>query len=195
MMARRCFLRTRFVAVVGALLTAGCGLVVPPEGMEDLVAWQQQSAASLKGRVKPLPQVRTIVPLTYAAYDLPDPFALSRFLPPPPKAEAAAVDPGLPAPDLTRAREPLEAFALDDLALRGVLEQKGTRWGLIAAPDGKLYRVTVGNYLGKDFGQIVAIEPAETDAGRQWRIVLRELVRDDDGRWRERERELVSQGG
>ena len=33
MMARRCFLRTRFVAVVGALLTAGCGLVVPPDDL------------------------------------------------------------------------------------------------------------------------------------------------------------------
>ncbi|WP_217125886.1 pilus assembly protein PilP [Hydrogenophilus thiooxidans] len=185
----------RFAVMGGMALAAGCGLVVPPDGNDDLVQWMEQSAAPLKGRVKPLPQVRTVVPLTYAAYDLPDPFALSRFLPPPPKVEAAAVDPGLPAPDWTRAREPLEAFAVEDLALRGVLEQKGARWGLIAAPDGKLYRVTVGNYLGKDFGQIVAIEPETTDAGRRWRIVLRELVRDDEGRWRERERELVSQGG
>ncbi|GAB6050257.1 pilus assembly protein PilP [Hydrogenophilus islandicus] len=177
-----------------SLAVAGCEMTVPPEGTADLAEWMTEAARPLKGRVKPLPEVRTVVPLAYAAYELTDPFALERFHPAPPPPAKGADHPGLPGPDLSREREPLEAFAFEDLILRGVIERQGARWALIVAPDGRLYRVTVGNYLGRDFGRITAITPSEKRGERVWRVVVTELVRDDEERWQERKRELVSQG-
>ncbi|MGQ4809717.1 hypothetical protein NKDENANG_03142 [Candidatus Entotheonellaceae bacterium PAL068K] len=63
-----------------------------------------------------------------------------------------------PVQDQTRPRGPLERFALATLQLRGILWGKFGRHAIIRAPDGKGYFVTVGMYLGRNGGQIVAIE-------------------------------------
>jgi type IV pilus assembly protein PilP len=60
----------------------------------------------------------------------------------------------------------------------GTLEQDGTRWGLIRSKEGVVHRVTVGNYMGQNHGQIVSID---LDA-----IQLNEIVSDAPGQWRER---------
>lgn len=185
------FVRGGLVGVL--VLLAGCGVTVPPEGADDLAAWMEEVARPLKGRVKPLPAVQVVVPVAYQAEGLVDPFALSRFLPPPEPAAAQPVDPGAPAPDLARPREPLEAFALDDLKIQGVIEQVGRRWLIVAAPDGQLYRTGIGGYLGRDFGRIEAITEVRSDRGSAWQVVIRELVRDEEGRWRERVREWTVQ--
>ncbi len=179
---------------MGCAGLSGCGLTIPHEGTEDLTAWMAEAAKPLKGRIKPLPAVRTVLPVTYQAGGFVDPFDLSRFVPAAESGVAETNDPGLPPPDLNRPREPLEAFALEDLKLHGVLERAGERWLLVAAPDGQLYRARIGNYLGRDYGQIEAIT-AEVDRGvTRWRITVRERVRDDKGRWHEQVRELTLAG-
>lgn len=61
-------------------------------------------------------------------------------------------------PDINRKKEPLEAYPLDALKMVGVLEHGDDRWGLIAAPDGMVYKIKSGNYIGQNYGKVVKIE-------------------------------------
>jgi type IV pilus assembly protein PilP len=87
------------------------------------------------------------------------------------------------APDRLRRREELENYSLDSLKMVGTLEQNETRWALVVAPDGILHRVRVGNYLGKNNGQITLISPEI--------IQLTEIIGDGPGSWRERESSIA----
>ena len=64
----------------------------------------------------------------------------------------------LNAPNLKRRRQNLEKFKLRDLNMVGVLKQHGTIWGLVRTPDKVIHKVTIGSYLGRDFGRVVAIK-------------------------------------
>ena len=78
------------------------------------------------------------------------------------------------APNQSRPKEPLELLPLDALKFVGILEQNNRTWGLISKPDGSLVRVTVGNYMGKNYGQIMAIDDDH--------LILEETVR-VSGKW------------
>jgi type IV pilus assembly protein PilP len=65
------------------------------------------------------------------------------------------------APDQQRTPEPLEEFQLEALRLVGTLRMGGKQVALISAPDGSVYSVREGNYLGTNYGHITAIGPQE----------------------------------
>lgn len=65
------------------------------------------------------------------------------------------------APDLTRPKEPLEQFKLANLQMVGCLKRDEAIWGLISAPNGQIYKVTVGSYLGENFGKVVKVTEQE----------------------------------
>ena len=48
-----------------------------------------------------------------------------------------------------------------------------TLWGIVLDTGGVVHRVTVGNYLGRNNGKIIAIEENE--------IALREIINDSNG--------------
>lgn len=81
-------------------------------------------------------------------------------------------------PDTTRPKEPLEAFPLSTLSMRGVVQMQGERLALVAAPDGVVYKVRVGNYMGTHYGRVIAIQ--------EHAIELRETVPVPGGGWAER---------
>ena len=60
----------------------------------------------------------------------------------------------------------------------GTLAQGKTTYALVRTPDKDVYQVTAGNYLGQNFGVIVAINESE--------IRMKELVQDGSGDWTER---------
>jgi type IV pilus assembly protein PilP len=60
-------------------------------------------------------------------------------------------------PDETRRKEELEGFSLDSIRMVGTLELQGTTWGLVRTQEGIIFRVKVGNYMGKNHGQITRI--------------------------------------
>ncbi len=62
------------------------------------------------------------------------------------------------APNTNRPKEALEAFPLDALKFVGVIQEKNQVWALIATPKNSIVRVKVGNYIGQDFGKIIAID-------------------------------------
>lgn len=81
-------------------------------------------------------------------------------------------------PNMNRPKEILEAFGLEKLEYVGSMAKANQTIGFIRV-DGHIYTVHNGNYLGQDFGRIIAIEPD--------RIVLQEMVEDTDGSWQHRE--------
>jgi type IV pilus assembly protein PilP len=109
-------------------------------------------------------------PFTYNAFDLSDPFKPRKIEPNKGQSKLA--------PDLNRRKEPLEAFPLESLNMVGSLQQGKTMFALVRTPDRDVYQVRPGNYLGQDFGVVVAVTESE--------VRLRELVQDSAGDWTER---------
>jgi len=143
----------------------------------DLDAYVDDVKRKTKGRIEPLPEVKTYESEVYAAAELRDPFTPYEEEP----SEELSV-PG-PVPDTNRKREALEAFPLDSLAFVGHLERDGTLWGLVQAPDDSIYRVSVGNHLGKNYGEILTINESS--------ITLKEIIPNGSGGWVEREASLA----
>ena len=158
-----------------ALILAGCS----GEEHSDLRDFVKESEKLPRGNIPPLPEVKPYEAFTYDAFDLTDPFK-PRKIEPPKNAAAGGVQ-----PDLNRRKEPLEAFPLDTLKMVGTLQQKDSIFALIRTPDSTLFRVKSGNYMGQNFGRIMAI----SDAG----IKLKEIVQDSGGNWEEKEQMLQLQ--
>jgi type IV pilus assembly protein PilP len=90
-------------------------------------------------------------------------------------------------PDENRAKEFLEQFTFDSLAMVGTLERGLANWALVRDPEGGIHRVQVGNYLGRNHGKIVEL----TDTY----LAVVEIVTDgtSDG-WVERPRTIELSG-
>ncbi|QEL57918.1 pilus assembly protein PilP [Chromobacterium paludis] len=153
------------------LLLSGCGSA----GDDDLRAWMAASSQGLRGQIEPLPQVQAYKPFTYQAYDLLDPFN-------PQKLQAGRSHNSANAPDLKRPREALENYDLDKLAMVGTLKRAGQTFALIRTPEGAIYRVQAGNYVGTNYGKIVSIDEGE--------VKLAETVEDLNGEWVQRDSSL-----
>lgn len=152
------------------LLLAGCGA----NDTSDLQTYVRQVNARPPGPIEPLPPIEPVETFVYETGERRDPFQSDVQTEP---QELAALDGG-PAPDPNRPREELESYPLDSLRMVGTLEQDGSRWGLVRTREGVVHRVTVGNYMGQNHGQIVSID---LDV-----IQLNEIVSDAPGQWRER---------
>lgn len=155
-------------AAMAALLLAGCG----GESHQDLRDWMAAQGKGMRGHLDPIPQIKPYEPFAYNDFDLPDPFK-------PRKIEPAKGDNANKlAPDLTRRKEPLEAYPLESLSMVGTIEKGKTRYALVKAPGRDIYQVRQGNHMGQDYGVITAITDSEID--------LKELVQDGSGDWSER---------
>ena len=155
--------RLAIILIVTGL--SGCG----SGDMDDLHRFVAETGKDTQGKIDPLPEVKAYEPFSYNAFDLPDPFK--------PRKLATGGGGGM-QPDLTRPKEPLEAFSLETLKMVGVLSQKGEIQAVIKTPDNSIYHVKKGNYVGQNFGLITRITDSE--------VTLREIVQDSAGDWSER---------
>lgn len=144
--------------------------------MEDLKSFVETSGKDAQGKVEPLPEIKAYEPFTYSAFDLPDPFK--------PRKLSTGGGGGV-QPDLTRPREPLEAFSLETLKMVGMVSKQGVVHAVIRTPDQAIYHVRKGNYMGQNFGRITQITDSE--------VTLREIVQDSAGDWAERISTLILQ--
>lgn len=160
--------RAAIVAVAAAALLAGCG----GESHQDLRDWMAAQGKGVRGHLDPIPQIKPYEAFAYNDFDLPDPFK-------PRKIEPTKADSNSKlAPDLTRRKEPLEAYPLESLSMVGTIEKGKTRYALVKTPGRDIYQVRQGNHMGQDFGVIVGISDSD--------IQLKELVQDGSGDWSER---------
>lgn len=124
-----------------------------------------------------LPEVPQVDQLAYEGSDSRSPFVPRRM-----RDQRQVPEAGELAPPPDRPREPLEAYDLAELDLVGTLTVDGEPSALVRGPDGKVHRVSIGDYMGQDFGRIVSI----TDAS----LVLVETVLEGNA-WQERSRQIA----
>jgi len=134
---------------------------------DDLMAYIDSVKARAGGRIEPLPQIKPYETFRYQAAEMRSPFVYNR-----PKAGGKGNSSG-PRPVKNRSKEYLEQFPLDTLDMVGVLDRKGSIYGLVQTRDGLVHRISVGNYIGQNEGRVVAINDSE--------IALEEIVADGLG--------------
>lgn len=122
------------------------------------------------GRIAPLPEIKPAVVVKYEQASRVDPFSAARIRP---ELKQVSGD----GPDMSRPREPLEAFPLESISMVGTIAQEQRKHALVSV-SGRVHQVAVGNYLGQDHGMITQISDSE--------ILLNEIVEDMSGDWVER---------
>jgi len=152
---------------------AGCSF----EGGDDLDQYMRDATKNVQPKVKPLPEVQPYMALQYNADGtLVDPF----------RARKAVNKSSVLQPNLSRPKEPMEAYPLESLKYVGLLSKSKLTYALLKTPDESVQQVKLGNYVGQNFGRVTQIKDGE--------IVLVELVQDDlTGDWVERTTSLVLQ--
>ena len=165
--------------VVLALALTACN-----ENMDDL----DQYIASVKARpadpIAPVPPVKTYTPYEYEGLTGRDPFRQSTTEGSDDSRSAKGTG---PRPDFDRAKEYLERYELDSLAMVGTFSKEESDWALVRDPEGVIHRVVLGNFIGKNHGKVMAISNAETD--------LSELISDGAGGWLVREASIALDEG
>jgi type IV pilus assembly protein PilP len=159
------------VGCLAALLLGACS-----SDMSDLERYVAEIKARKSTAIPPIPQIKQYEPFAYEPAGRRDPFVEVRR----PQRTTAE---GGPKPDLNRNREPLEEFPLDALRMLGTINTPAGIFALVRAPDNIIHRVTLKNYMGQNYGQIVAITPSE--------VRLQELVPDGFGGWVQRDATLA----
>ena len=166
-------------AVAAAALLPACGGEEQSELRQELAAMTKD----LRGKVDPLPQVKSYEPVPYKGESMLDPFVPGRIVVVQPTAGGGGGGGGV-QPDLNRPKEPLEAFPLDAIQMVGTLTQNQETFALVRAGP-NLFRVKKGNYMGQNFGVITVIDESQ--------VSLKEVVQDSGGDWVERSSQLQMQ--
>lgn len=176
--------KTRWLVVFFGL---ACAVVLPAcsDDRGDLRQWMTQQREQTRPSVAPLKEPTEYTPLDYTESVAADPFGderLASVL----RRQSNTVDASMAliAPELSRRKQPLEAYPLDVMTMVGSLQQGGNDVALIRV-DQLLYQVRAGEYLGQNYGLIQAID--------EHAVTLREIVQDAAGEWMERPAELALQ--
>ena len=165
--------------IMVALLLSACSTVEH----EDIKNWMREQAKDMRGKVAPLPQIKPFPAVAYESEALQAPFSPSKIVTAEPATDKSA-------PDRDSPRQPLENFALEDLRVTGAIVNGKFPIALIQPPPpNKPKHVTVGEFMGQNFGRITQI----TKDG----ITVLETVKDSNGAWTDREvvKSVPKQGG
>lgn len=158
------------------LLSIGLAGCSGGEG-DDLDKFMRNAANDMRPKIKPLPEVKPYLALQYNADgSLSDPF----------RSRKAANKSGVLQPNLSRPKEPMEAYPLESIKYVGLLSKSKLTYALLKTPDNGVQQVKLGNYVGQNFGMVTQITDGE--------VVLKEIVQDDiSGDWIERVSNLALQ--
>jgi type IV pilus assembly protein PilP len=132
-----------------------------------------------QGTIEPLPTYPPAERFKYSALALRSPFEAPVIVTGNEKVSGKAVA----APDQQRRKEPLELINYTLLSMVGTLSKEGNVWALINDGDGRVHRVRVGNYLGRNYGLITNIGAFEVE--------IMETVPDGKGEWINRPRTMA----
>ena len=135
--------------ISAALVLGGCG----SRDFSDLDAFMQEKRSRPGGIIDPIPTFKAYEAFSYGATRLRSPF--DRPIEVREITQLQSVS--SVKPDENRAKEFLEQFTFDSLAMVGTLQRGGQEWALVQDPDGGIHRVQIGNYLGRNHGKIVEL--------------------------------------
>lgn len=169
----------RMLGLCLLVLLAGCS----SRDFSDLDAFMAEKRARPGGIIAPIPTFKAYEAFAYSATRLRSPFDRPIEVREITQLQAIASI----KPDENRAKEFLEQYTFDSLAMVGTLDRSLDSWALIRDPEGGIHRVQVGNFLGRNHGKIVEL----TDTY----LAVVEIVSDgtSDG-WVERPRTIELSG-
>jgi type IV pilus assembly protein PilP len=145
---------------------------------EDLLSWMQRERDSIRPSVAPIPEPGKFQPSEYTSGSLLEPFSNEKLASILRSGQGVAAGrSALIEAELSRRKQPLEAFPLDTMKMVGSINKKGQLVALVKV-DQLLYQVTPGSYLGQNYGRVLSISENE--------LTLREVVQDAAGEWIER---------
>lgn len=156
-----------------------CTLVACSPQTDDLNQFIVEVANTPPTTIEPYPTFETKPAFQYLVSHLRSPFQQSK------NAQQEVAKPAVSnclQPNVNQGKMPLERFGVDALKIMGFLNSAGKMWGIIAAADGKLYKVTLGDRLGLFFGEITHIANNT--------IYFTELLPDGTGCWKTKESKL-----
>ena len=146
---------------------------------DDLDARMALSRERPQGSIEPLPTYPPAERFNYSALAMRSPFETPLLDTGDGRLSGAAVA----EPDQVRQLESLEQFNYSALSMVGTLSRDQQIWALINDGEGRIHRVTQGNYLGRNFGRITQIDSFELE--------VLETVPDGSGGWVNRPRTLA----
>lgn len=147
--------------------------------LTDLDDFMHEKRALPGGVVHPIPTFEAYEAFAYAAATLRSPFDRPMNA----RQLAALSAPTKVHPDERRTKEYLERFSLDTLAMVGTLQRDTANWCLIKDPEGRIHRIQLGSFLGRDHGRV--IEMGDTF------VAVTEIVSDGtENGWVERPRTI-----
>jgi len=173
-MSKFAAIRSTRAASVALMLGATLVLGGCTRGMSDLRDWVSHEKARKGQPIQPLPVIKTFETFTYDDQDRRDPFSPSTTEL---ESTASGASAG-PRPDADRAKEPLEAFALDSLKMVGTIGTGPGAIALVKDPGRVIHQVRRNEYMGQNYGRVTAISDD--------RIELVELISNGNGGWMER---------
>jgi type IV pilus assembly protein PilP len=132
-----------------------------------------------QGTIEPLPTYPPAERFNYSALALRSPFEPPVVL----NGEEKISGNRVAAPDQSRRREPLELVNYTALSMVGTLSRGSQIWALIDDGNGRVHRVRRGNYLGRNYGQIINVGAFELE--------IMETVPDGKGEWINRPRTMA----
>jgi len=133
-------------------------------------------------QIETLPEINSPEIFIYEAEELRDPFSNDLEILEVHNDDDIDVIDG-DGPDLLRRKEALENFPLDSLYMVGTYKQDNGNWGLIEDPENVIHRVSIHEYLGQNYGEIIRIDEDE--------ITVSEWVSDGLGGWTQREASIA----
>ena len=146
----------------------------------DLQTYVAQVKARPAQPIDPLPTKTPYEPMSFSAQNTRNPFT-------DPKPEQGQMIGKVKAkciqPDTSRPKEELEQYSLDNLQMKGTLADESGLWGLVLAPGGIVYRVTLGQYMGLNHGKIAKVTKDDID--------VIEMIPDGSGCWNNRTTKLT----
>lgn len=166
-----------FSKIVGVFLIATT-LTACNEGVADLDAYFADKRAKTAKPIAPMPEIKPYLRYVYPKHEK-DPFDIAMLIP---DAAPKVIDNGITL-DSTRVKEFLEGFALDGLSMVGTVNKENTLWALIKTPDGGVQSIKKDNYLGQNYGRVLAISETE--------IAIKEVIPNGSGGYKERETLIV----
>jgi type IV pilus assembly protein PilP len=162
--------------VLVVLMLSACS-----DNADDLNKYIAEVKARPADPIPPIPPVKSYTPYEYEGLSGRDPFRQSISE----GSDDVRSTKGTtgPRPDFDRPKEYLERYELDTLSMVGTFSKEENYWALVRDPEGIIHRVPVGDYIGKNHGQVVNISSTQ--------VGLSELISDGSDGWLVREASIA----
>lgn len=130
---------------------------------EQLQEYIKQVKARPKKPIEPIPEIKPLPIFVFPEQDTRESPFKQHFETPESVSDNNS-------PDILRKKQFLETMSLDSLKFVGTLKEGGQYWALILQPNGRISHVTVGHYMGKNYGKIILIQDSRLRLEENFKI-------------------------